>query len=530
MFPLCFLFLSLILLAGDPPGEERPFSQPVIPPVYGGDIYIAYPPHTNDCEKELVELSNLSSDPLKVVRTASDYFLQGAYANASMELRTFTDQFDFECEGTGCLEPGDDIWKYETVMCYYHINYAFDYMDNYLDTLVDGYQVPQGLTFYAFQDGTNTTLGQDEAMYFGAQCNPQAVLRDYAQDADYIVSVAFETFFLANDYELPNTNDGVATGTLSYLARAYMRARGHDHPDIGAYGGLPPRQAVSTEFDGDYNSIAGETRKRARAQVWATALMEMSDAVGEVFFLKVLLTAVKEFDGGPGGNDQPEAAVILFDAARQMWRAGELTAGQLCSMQSVLRTRYPDTEGLEAVDYFIKNTNTDTGREPFPDNEPVWNSPSIWVRNAPDQGLAHQDALFDPDNPQTVRIQVNNQGCSADSSAVLELYFSIAEFGLVWDATWMDFFTEQNGVSVLSGGKVAEVSIPAFDSSSEAIVDIEWMPPNPQDFGQETLNVSLLARIVSEKDGLNQAEGFDVRDNVRNNNNIAWRAILVRGL
>lgn len=519
-FPLLYFLLSGILF----PGDRTTIPQPAAL----ADIFIAYPPHSNDCIKEQVGLNNLPSDPLKVVVTANDYFLLGTYANSAMQLRSVTNQFDYPCEGTGCDGVNDDIWKYETVMCYYHLNYAFQFMDSYLDTLVEGYQTPQNIIFYAFNDGSNTAYGLEDAMYFGANCSPLATLKDYAQDADYIVGVAFETFFRANGFELPNTNDGVATGLLAYLTRIYMRTKGYDHSGIGAYGGTVPIIAVSTTNTGNYNSIAGETQKRARAKVWASALMEMSDALGEELFLKLLFTAMPAFEGGPGGNDQPEAALVLFNTALQMWAVGGLNQQQICTIQSILSTRYPDTYGFGFVDYYIKNTAADIGREPFSDNEPVWNSPSIWVRNAPDQGFGHQDAIYDPDNPQTVRIRVHNRACSPDSVAILELYFSIAEFGLDWAANWLDFYTEPNGMPVLSGDKIAEIPLPVFDSSSEAVVDIGWLPPNPQDFDQETLNVSLLARIVSAQDELNEVEGVDVTENVRKNNNIAWRAILVR--
>jgi hypothetical protein len=80
----------------------------------------------------------------------------------------------------------------------------------------------------------------------------------------------------------------------------------------------------------------------------------------------------------------------------------------------------------------------------------------------------------------------------------------------------------------------APLRIPALQAGESIVVEIPWYPPNPADFacfGTDQGHVCLLARIetaTASPFGMTFLEGSNIGDNVRNNNNIAWKNVTVQ--
>ena len=114
-------------------------------------------------------------------------------------------------------------------------------------------------------------------------------------------------------------------------------------------------------------------------------------------------------------------------------------------------------QGLAASDLYMRDTNSDTGLEPYTGPGPVYLSPDIWVRNEPDPNFDPYpfNAASPPWTPQThqnpeyrdsktgrpnyVYVRVRNRGNEASSGTErLRLYQSKASTGLSWPASWVD--------------------------------------------------------------------------------------------
>lgn len=66
---------------------------------------------------------------------------------------------------------------------------------------------------------------------------------------------------------------------------------------------------------------------------------------------------------------------------------------------------------LPYTDLCIRDNFDDIGIEPNITTDIHWNTPDIWVRNTDDDGTAHQNPKFDPENPtKTVYVKIHNNG------------------------------------------------------------------------------------------------------------------------
>jgi len=80
----------------------------------------------------------------------------------------------------------------------------------------------------------------------------------------------------------------------------------------------------------------------------------------------------------------------------------------------------------------------------------------------------------------------------------------------------------------------APLRVPVLQAGESIVIEIPWYPPNPADFacfGADQGHVCLLARIETSTNapfGMTFAEGANIGNNVRNNNNIAWKNITVQ--
>ncbi|HVR99067.1 MAG TPA: S8 family serine peptidase [Thermoanaerobaculia bacterium] len=154
------------------------------------------------------------------------------------------------------------------------------------------------------------------------------------------------------------------------------------------------------------------------------------------------------------------------------------------------------------MDKDLPLTPVDTGDEPNPDTGAMWESNQIWVRNAPDGGLVHQNPDFGQQNYVYARIR--NQGTVPINTIRAMVYFASSSTGIGWPHGW----------TLL--GEATVVNLPA--NGSTIIGPLAWQPPTTGHF-------CLYVRLLSDQDPMAFPEGPGVYDNTRNNNNIAWRNV-----
>ncbi len=206
------------------------------------------------------------------------------------------------------------------------------------------------------------------------------------------------------------------------------------------------------------------------------------------------------------------------------------TMGQRIRVHEAIIDDYHDefepTLTVNTTDLLIRDMETDIGQEPNIHTEVFWNSKDIWVRNQNDGVInqEHQNPVYDPNNPNYVYVRVSNKGCSTSSgSDQLKLYWAKANTALDWDDYWTGQVFAGN---VVMGDTLGTKTIPPIVSGDETILEFEWPVPNPQDYvgiNPNPWHFCLLARIESNDDPMAFPEGTFITDNVKNNNNIAWK-------
>lgn len=204
---------------------------------------------------------------------------------------------------------------------------------------------------------------------------------------------------------------------------------------------------------------------------------------------------------------------------------GLLGTGRVNAYRAVLEAQCMLNPNPE-LDLMVRNSETDDGAEPDTTTEYLWNSPDIWVRTQNDgrNVQEHQNPEYDPNNPNYVYVRVTNNSCVTSSgNDILKLYWAKANTSLFWDDYWTgDIFI--NGVSM--GDEVAALNIPVLEPGQEAIIEFEWNVPNPQNYvgiNPNPWHFCLLSRIESTSDPMTFPEVSALPQNVRNNNNIAWK-------
>jgi hypothetical protein len=159
-----------------------------------------------------------------------------------------------------------------------------------------------------------------------------------------------------------------------------------------------------------------------------------------------------------------------------------------------------------ADDVWMKDAWEDTGSEPDSNlaTEPVWKSPYVWVRNAPDTSVnfekqhQHQNPITGQTN--YIYIKVHNGGVA--TSGTLQVLAADAATGLSWPTS----FTQVGSADIV------------FLPKSTRIVELPWAPT-------ESGHFSLIARWSSVSDAIAVPEGPSIDTNVRSNNNIVWRNV-----
>lgn len=180
---------------------------------------------------------------------------------------------------------------------------------------------------------------------------------------------------------------------------------------------------------------------------------------------------------------------------------------------------------VSGPDLFIQDTPEDIGNEPNNESDNFYISPDIWVRNSNDGTMnqEHQNGVFRPTGSNFVYVRIRNRGCTPSTSSNVTLYWAKASSGLSWPDPWT------GSVSVAGapmGGIVGTQASGVIAGANSTILVFPWSPPNPNDyssFGADRAHFCLLARITPPT----VVETANLWDNVKNNNNIAWKNIEV---
>jgi len=171
----------------------------------------------------------------------------------------------------------------------------------------------------------------------------------------------------------------------------------------------------------------------------------------------------------------------------------------------------------------------DNAEDNDPNSNPLYSSDDIWFRNNPD-GFQNQDHENPREGLNYIYVRVRHSG-SPDSNANsgnLKLYWAKASSSLSWPAPWDGSVTSP----ALMGGLIGSQPV-TVESGSDDIFVFEWQTPNPADysmFNADKAHFSLLARIERTSTppfGMTSPETGDLYSNVKNNNNIVWKNILI---
>lgn len=208
---------------------------------------------------------------------------------------------------------------------------------------------------------------------------------------------------------------------------------------------------------------------------------------------------------------------------------GKLGTGRLNVFRAVKETKCVN-ETNPKVNFMIKDSKEDVGSEPNNNTQYMWTSSDIFVRNQNDGKLipVHQNPSYDGINPNYIYVRVTNMGCQTSSGTdTVSMNWAKASTSLNYPEYW-DGTIIQNGV--VFGGLVGNGVIPVLKPGQEALVEIPWNVPNPQDYisiNSEPWHFCLLAQINSPVDLLSSPTTSNPNIMVRNNNNLAWKNITV---
>lgn len=158
-------------------------------------------------------------------------------------------------------------------------------------------------------------------------------------------------------------------------------------------------------------------------------------------------------------------------------------------------------------DVWMKDTWSDTGAVPDPvqAGKPMWESPSIWVRNTQDPLRVHQHEHQNPVDGQVNFIYVKVYNGGQQATGQVDVRVANASVGLSWPGSWSP--VPASAAITLAGGQAS-------------IVEVPWSPPAAGHY-------CLLVRWISGTDPMTTPETADIEANVRGNNNIVWRNVNV---
>ena len=192
-------------------------------------------------------------------------------------------------------------------------------------------------------------------------------------------------------------------------------------------------------------------------------------------------------------------------------------------------------------DLYIADSPVDIGNEPDAETAAsfgnvFWNSSDIWIRQIND-GFALANQVSEPIEytngvPNYIYVRVKNKGF-CPQTADLRVYWAKASTGLSWPSQWDNYNTTYAGCAAsLYGEEITpsiNITVPA---QSEQIFEIPWEPKNPDDYNcfVDPFHFCLLGRIETNTVppyGMTTPEGLSVWSNTVDNNNIAWKNVII---
>ncbi len=211
---------------------------------------------------------------------------------------------------------------------------------------------------------------------------------------------------------------------------------------------------------------------------------------------------------------------------------GKLETGRINAYRAV-KTAKCMVSPTPGLDLAMQNSNLDDFVEPDANTEILWQSDDIWVRNQNDGDLiaVHQNPVYDPNNPNYVYVRVTNNSCVTSSgNDSLKLYWAKANTSLSWPQSWNGTLFVEDPVTqedILMCDEVGTLNIPILGAGESKLLEFAWSVPNPQDYinidNGNPWHFCLLGRIISLEDPMTFPEISAITQNVKNNNNIAWK-------
>ncbi len=181
------------------------------------------------------------------------------------------------------------------------------------------------------------------------------------------------------------------------------------------------------------------------------------------------------------------------------------------------------------LDLTLRNSTIDIGLEPDNSTDKIYRSPDIWIRNTNDYVPEHQNPQYNSNVSNFVYVRIVNNSCETSSGEEeVKLYWSKAAAGQTWPYNWSGNHYPNNGPII--GDIIGVDNIPVLASGEEAVLSFSWNVPNPEDYENNSnspWHFCLLARIVSSEDPMTFLETSNLANNVRYNNNIAWKNVNV---
>lgn len=203
----------------------------------------------------------------------------------------------------------------------------------------------------------------------------------------------------------------------------------------------------------------------------------------------------------------------------------EFGYGKVNAHKAVLAAQAMQSSILDLV---IKDVPNDFGAEPDTVANMLYVSEDIWTRNAQDGRINQYQEVpeYSPTHPVYIYVRVRNHSCvDATANDSISIYWAKASTALAWPAPW-----DASISSPLMGAPAATLSVGNLKAGRDTILEIPWLLPNPQNYAAITNDIwhfCLLARVESSTDTMTFPETAVLWQNVRNNNNIAWKNVTV---
>ncbi len=213
----------------------------------------------------------------------------------------------------------------------------------------------------------------------------------------------------------------------------------------------------------------------------------------------------------------------IYNIPENIPYVGLLGGGRVNSYRAVLTAKCmanPTTN----LDLMVRNSIEDYGVEPDNSTSQIlWNSPDIWVRNQLDSGEEHQNPIYNPSTPNYINVRVINRSCvTSTGNEQLKLYITIPNYGNTSESVSSIIAPNNQTLSL-----IGTLNIPVLNPGQETILQLEWFVPYIVYCDQTVWNTNLIAKIVSPNDPMTFPETSNVYANIKKNNNIAGKSLVV---